>query len=143
MSAGDREIGPGDVREANEPLGPVAGDCVVSQFSFGNDVDASYVTRLNQAGNYGLILVGETGRIAISGDAGDITVHEDGLWAPWQGGHAWTPHCLMFTNDHELPSVARKYGMLEHVRSSFSNNTTSVNVEAVNFNAIKNLLDTT
>ncbi len=101
VTAGAREIAPEDVREASEPIGPIAGDGIVSQFSFGNGVDGSFVSRANQAGNgqgYGLVLVGASGRIAISGGADAISIYEDGLWAPWAGGHAWRPLDLL--GDH-------------------------------------------
>ena len=92
VTVGDREIGPDDVREANEPIGLIAGDGVAGLFAFGDGVDGSYVSRANQAGKgqgYGLVLVGESGRIGISGDAGDIAIYDDGVWHPWAGGHEW------------------------------------------------------
>ena len=101
VTVGDREMAPDDVREATEPIGPIAGDGVVSLFAFGNGVDASFVSRADQAGNgqgYGLVLVGEAGRIALSGGADAISIYEDGLWAPWDGGHAW--HALGLLDDH-------------------------------------------
>ena len=97
----DREIAPEDVREATEPIGAMAGDGVVSLFSFGDGVDGSFVSRANQSGKgqgYGLVLVGESGRIAISGGAEAISIYEDGLWAPWRGGREW--QVLDLAGDH-------------------------------------------
>jgi predicted dehydrogenase len=93
VMVGDREIIPDDIREANEPIGRIAGDNIVSLFSFSNGVDGAFVSRTNQAGKgqgYGLVLVGESGRIAINGGGDQITIHDDGIWAPWAGDHAWT-----------------------------------------------------
>ena len=100
VTVGEREIVPDDVREATEPIGPIAGDGVVSLFAFGNGVDASFVSRADQAGNgqgYGLVLVGESGRIALSGGADAISIYDAGSWAPWDGGHAW--HALGLSDD--------------------------------------------
>lgn len=101
VTVGIREITPEDVREATEPIGAIAGDGVVSLFSFGDGIDGSFVSRANQAGKgqgYGLVLVGESGRIAISGGAEAISIYEDGLWSPWRGGHTW--HALDLAGDH-------------------------------------------
>ena len=42
VTSGGREIGPEDVREAGEPIGPMAGDCVESYFAFENGVSGFY-----------------------------------------------------------------------------------------------------
>ena len=92
VMVGDREIEPGDVRQANEPIGLIAGDGVNALIAFGDGVDGSFVSRVDQTGKgkgYGLVLVGESGRLAVSGDAGDISLYDDGVWRPWAGGHGW------------------------------------------------------
>ncbi len=79
-----------DAQEAGEPIGLIAGDFVMSTYLFHEGVTGHFVSRKNQPGNgrgYGLVLVGETGRIAISGNANDVAVLE--AWAPWEGKLAW------------------------------------------------------
>lgn len=89
---GDREIIPSDIREANEPIGHIAGNNIVSLFSFSNGVDGSFVSRADQLGKgqgYGLVFVGESGRIAINGGGDQISIYDNATWAPWAGSHAW------------------------------------------------------
>ena len=94
VTVGGREMTPADAREAREPIGPIAGDAVVSLFAFDGGIDGRFSSRANQPGKgrgYGLALVGETGRIAISGNASDIAIWEGDAWAPWAGGCDWMP----------------------------------------------------
>jgi predicted dehydrogenase len=92
VSSEGHEITPDDVREATEPVGPVAGDSVEGFYSF---ADGTWATFESQAGRhadgagYGFLLLGETGRIAVNGNAQEFAILDTPLWAPWKGDHAW------------------------------------------------------
>ena len=95
VTAGGREIGPEDVREASEPIGAIAGDCVNSYFAFRNGVSGFFVSQANQPGNgqsYGMDIVGRDGRMAVRGGAaGSVAVYPYGLWAPGDASQRWAP----------------------------------------------------
>jgi predicted dehydrogenase len=93
VTAGGRELAPGDVREAGEPVGPIAGDSVESHFSFVSGVSGSFLSRADQAGggkSYGLEIVGGEGRIALrGGSASPALIYPHGLWAPENSSQTW------------------------------------------------------
>jgi predicted dehydrogenase len=81
-----------DAQEANEPIGLIAGDFVTSTFLFDADVTGHFTSRRDQPGKgrgYGLVLIGETARIAINGDAGFVSMLESDVWTPWESGQTW------------------------------------------------------
>jgi predicted dehydrogenase len=72
--AAGRELEIGDIREANEPVGPVAGDCINSYFSFVSGVAGFFDSRKYEQGGgrrFGLEIIGSEGRIALRGGGGD------------------------------------------------------------------------
>ncbi len=93
VTAEGREIGPDDVREAREPIGPVAGDCINSYFAFQNGVSGFFDSRVNQPGegrSYGMEIVGREGRMALrGGGSGEALVYPYGLWAPEDRSQQW------------------------------------------------------
>lgn len=81
-----------DAQEATEPIGLIAGDHITATYLFEDDVVGRYRSRKNQPGagkGYGLVLVGEEGRIAIGGNGNDVSLMDASCWCPWDGGHSW------------------------------------------------------
>ena len=104
VSANGTDMTPKDVREAREPIGPIAGDGVISVLGFGNGVIGQFASRANQPGNgqgYGLILIGERGRIGMSGNTDSVAICNREVWAPWQGGYDWVPLNVPTASLHE------------------------------------------
>lgn len=94
VQAHGHEITPADVREANEPIGWIAGDDIVCMYGFESGPTAYFASRADQPGkgrSYGMEIVGEKGKIALDGGAGHIAFFDQDVWAPWEGDHSWTP----------------------------------------------------
>ncbi|MFC1718072.1 Gfo/Idh/MocA family protein [Candidatus Poribacteria bacterium] len=87
------EITPGDVREATEPTGLVAGDCVNSYFAFKSGVSGFFDSRKDQAGSsdrYGMEIVGSEGTISLrGGTASNVAIYPYPLWAPGDASQKW------------------------------------------------------
>lgn len=86
VTVGGRDITKADIREANEPIGPIAGDRVDATYAFGNGVTASFTSRVreNRDGRpYGMEIVGEKGAIAFNASADPVTLLEDDAVTPW------------------------------------------------------------
>jgi len=90
-----REIGPADVREGHEPIGPIAGDSVYSYFAFESGVSGHFSSRADQPGGsrrYGMDILGRNGRIAFRGGAAEsLSVYPHGVWSPGDSAQAWKP----------------------------------------------------
>ena len=95
VTSAGRGLQPEDVREAGEPIGPIAGDCVNSYFAFASGVSGFFDSRADQVGGgkaMGLEVVGLEGRILLrGGTAGQAVLYPHGLWAPEDGAQAWEP----------------------------------------------------
>ena len=82
VTADGRELSLADVREAGEPVGPVAGDCIHSYFAFASGVDGTFASRRHGAqsgSSFGIELVGGEGRVSVrcSGESPMIYPHPD------------------------------------------------------------------
>ena len=90
-----RDIQPGDVHEATEPLGPVVGDWIDAYFAFTNGVAGFFDSRRDQPGRndrYGLEIVGEEGTISLRGGTVDtLMIYPYPLWEPCKSEQAWEP----------------------------------------------------
>ena len=91
-----RAITPGDVHEATEPLGPVAGDRIDSYFSFADGVTGFFDSRRHSVGvneRYGMEIVGSEGIISLRGGttAAGLMIYAHPLWAPARGEQRWEP----------------------------------------------------
>lgn len=87
-----RDILLADAREANEPIGLIAGDFITSTHYFESDVVGNFISRKDQLGKgrgYGLVLIGEMGRLAINGDGSLVAEVNTDVWAPWASGFEW------------------------------------------------------
>lgn len=87
------EITPDDVREATEPVGLVAGDCVNSYFAFKSGVSGFFDSRKDQLGSnarYGMEIVGSEGMISLrGGTASNMAIYPYPLWAPTDASQKW------------------------------------------------------
>lgn len=91
-----RELASGDVHEASEPVGPVAGDEIFGFYQFPGNLNAIYQSRCNPSDGgpspYGIEIVGSRGRIAF--DNNRAVIHRGGAWAPWSTLANWTDLAL-------------------------------------------------
>jgi len=122
VTANGRELGVGDIREAGEPVGPIAGDWCESFFSFKNGVRATYSSQMNHPGAnkcYGLEIHGENGRVAISGNGVDVAIREDPVWAPWSGDHQWHP--MQFKQVEPLQGPGNRNAVIDLLKAAEEN----------------------
>ena len=92
VTTGGREIGPGDAREATEPIGLIAGDEITGYFSFAGGAVGSFASRANQPGKgrgFSLQLIGDRGSVAMRGAGSDLVIARHDHWAPWDGSTGW------------------------------------------------------
>ena len=107
VMAQGREIEPGDVREAGEPVGPIAGDCVNSYFAFKSGVVGTFDSRQyeNSGGGmrYGMEIVGSEGRLAMRGGSGsDLMIYPHPIFTPSDAEQQWK--ALDIAPDEPLPT---------------------------------------
>lgn len=121
-----RALLPTDVKDANEPIGAIAGNAIDALFGFGEDVTGQFVSRANQPGNgqgYGLVLVGEKGRIGLSGNTNHVAICDHEVWSPWSGGHDWVSLDMPMASLHEdgnRLAVIDLIAAIENVREPLS-----------------------
>jgi predicted dehydrogenase len=88
-----REITPDDARDATEPVGLIAGDCINSYFAFKSGVSGFFDSRKDQAGSsarYGMEIVGSEGMISLrGGTASNVAIYPHALWAPTDASQKW------------------------------------------------------
>lgn len=93
VMVGERELRTGDAREANEPIGLIAGDRIRSFFAFQSGAAGFFVSRADQPGNgacFGMELVGRDGRLMLRGGAPTvIAAYPFSVWLPEDGARAW------------------------------------------------------
>ena len=90
-----RELTPADVREAAEPVGPVAGDCVNSYFAFESGVAGFFDSRKDQAASnqrYGMEIIGSEGTISLRGGSGsELMIYPHPVFRPAEAEQGWEP----------------------------------------------------
>lgn len=90
-----RELEPGDVRQSSEPVGPVAGDSVLSYFAFSSGVTGYFESRKDQAGSsrrYGMEIVGSEGIISLrGGSGGELMIYPHPVFLPSEEEQRWQP----------------------------------------------------
>ena len=95
VTADGRELEPGDVHEATEPVGLVAGDCVNTYFAFDSGTAGFFDSRKDQAGAgtpFGMELIGSQGRISMRGGGGGaLMIYPYQLYAPADETQRWEP----------------------------------------------------
>jgi len=89
------DITPKDVREATEPVGLIAGDCINSYFSFKSGVVGFFDSRKDQIGSdnrYGMDIVGSQGMISLrGGTASNVALYPYPVSSPHDLSQKWEP----------------------------------------------------
>ena len=89
------DITPNDVREATEPVGLIAGDCINSYFSFKSGVAGFFDSRKDQIGSdkrYGMDIVGSQGMISLrGGTASSVALYPYPVSSPHDLSQKWEP----------------------------------------------------
>lgn len=90
-----RELEKAHIRQANEPVGPVAGDCINSYFSFRSGAAGFFDSRRDQAGSghrYGMEIVGSAGILSLrGGSGGESMIYPYPLYRPADQAQQWQP----------------------------------------------------
>ena len=93
VTAGGGDIGPGDVRTATEPVGPVAGDCVNSYYAFKSGVAGFFDSRKDQVGGgqrYGMEVVGSQGILSLRGGGAEtLMLYPHPVFLPAEASQGW------------------------------------------------------
>ncbi|MBW3539226.1 MAG: Gfo/Idh/MocA family oxidoreductase [Planctomycetes bacterium] len=93
VTAGGKRIGPGDVREGAEGIGPLAGDGVNAAYAFQSGPLGFFASHRNQAGQpsrFGLRVCGSKGLIEFqSGYLRPAYLLKDPSWSPGRSGAKW------------------------------------------------------
>lgn len=90
-----RAAGPGDVREASEPLGPIVGDTVHARWGFADGVRGYFSSVKGAEGGgarWGLDLLGSKGALTIRmGPIPQVRCIQSESWTEAGEGHEWQP----------------------------------------------------
>jgi predicted dehydrogenase len=89
-----KEVTRADARDATEPVGPVAGDCINSYFAFESGVSGFFDSRKDQVGSnhYSMELIGSDGRLSLHGGGGDgLVIYPYSCWTPADASQKWEP----------------------------------------------------
>ena len=93
ITVNGKEVTAADARDATEPVGPVAGDCVNNYFAFYSGVSGTFDSRKDQVGSsrrYGMELVGSEGIFSLrGGGANELAVYPHPCWAPAEASQKW------------------------------------------------------
>ncbi|MCY3764396.1 MAG: Gfo/Idh/MocA family oxidoreductase [Gemmatimonadetes bacterium] len=132
VTVGDRELRPGDAREAAEPVGLIAGDRIHSCFAFENGAAGYFVSRADQPGNgecFGLELVGRDGRFMMRGGAPTlIAAYPYSVWLPEDETRVWNVldlETVPFADGNRL-AVLDLIDAIEHDRQPLSSGVDAV-----------------
>ncbi len=132
VTVGDRELRPGDAREAAEPVGLIAGDRIHSCFAFENGAAGYFVSRADQPGNgecFGLELVGRDGRFMMRGGAPTlIAAYPYSVWLPEDETRVWNVldlETVPFADGNRL-AVLDLIEAIEHDRQPLSSGVDAV-----------------
>ncbi|MSR82767.1 MAG: Gfo/Idh/MocA family oxidoreductase [Candidatus Latescibacteria bacterium] len=89
-----KELAKAHIRQSTEPVGPVAGDCINSYFSFKSGAVGFFDSRRDQAGGqrYGMEIVGSAGIISLrGGSGGELMIYPYPLFRPADPAQQWQP----------------------------------------------------
>jgi predicted dehydrogenase len=90
-----RPVGPEDVREGNEGIGPLAGDGIEACYEMENGCTAFFSSHRDMAARpsrFGLSLFGSRGVVKLhTGYLPDVHILEDPSWGPGRTGSRWKP----------------------------------------------------
>ena len=93
------DLAVGDIHEATEPLGLVAGDRIDSYFAFNNGVAGFFDSKRHSVGvneRYGMEIIGSEGIVSLRGGttAEGLMSYPFPLWAPARKEQSWQPLSL-------------------------------------------------
>jgi predicted dehydrogenase len=90
-----RPVGPADVKEGNEGIGPLAGDGIEASFEMEGGATAFFSSHRGLAARpsrFGLTLFGSKGLIKLhTGYLPEVYILEDPSWSPGRTGSEWKP----------------------------------------------------
>ncbi len=90
-----KEVTAANARQATEPVGDVAGDCVNSYFAFKSGVSGFFDSRKDQVGSslrYGMEIIGSKGMFSLrGGGANELMIYPHACWAPADTSQKWEP----------------------------------------------------
>lgn len=119
VTAEGRELEKAHIRQPGEPVGPVAGDCVNSYFSFKSGPVGFFDSRRDQAGGghrYGMEIVGSAGILSLRGGSGsDLMIYPHPLFRPADPAQQWRP--LDEVNDQPL-AKGNQLAILDLIRAA-------------------------
>ncbi len=81
-----------DARNATEPVGLVAGDCINSYFAFESGVSGLFDSRKHEVSGdyYGMEIIGSEGRLSMRGGGGDsLVIYPHPCWSPADTSQTW------------------------------------------------------
>ena len=86
-----REVTAADARDATEPVGPVAGDCVNSYFAFESGVSGFFHSRKDRVDpQYGMDIIGGEGMFSFRGSSpGGMVIYPYPCWLPADAAQKW------------------------------------------------------
>ena len=87
-----KEVTINDARDATEPVGLIAGDCVNSYFAFESGVSGLFDSRKNEVSGdyYGMEIIGSEGRLSMRGGGGDnLVIYPHPCWSPADNSQKW------------------------------------------------------
>ena len=87
-----KEVTIDDARDATEPVGLIAGDCVNSYFAFESGVSGLFDSRKNEVSGdyYGMEIIGSEGRLSMRGGGGDnLVIYPHPCWSPADNSQKW------------------------------------------------------
>ena len=87
-----KEVTSDDARDATEPVGLVAGDCINSYFAFESGVSGLFDSRKHEVSGdyYGMEIIGSKGRISMRGGGGDsLVIYPYPCWTLANTSQTW------------------------------------------------------
>jgi predicted dehydrogenase len=93
VTVDDRPLRKEDVREAGEPVGPIAGDALHGLYVFEGGITAEFVSRRREIRDgrpYGMEIRGEKAAIAFNAAGAQVSILEDDAIAPWDAEQSRT-----------------------------------------------------
>ncbi len=89
------DITAADSREATEPLGPIAGDCIHATYAFDGGIQGTFASQKKAratAGRFQMSLYGSKGIVTVHiSQAPEIYYVPDPTWSPGKSGARWKP----------------------------------------------------
>ena len=133
VTVGGRELRAGDVREAAEPVGPIAGDCINSYYAFASGVSGFFDSHRYEekppAKRFGMEIVGSDGILSFRNGSGEnMMVYPHPVLDPAEASQKWEPLAvedLPLQNGNQL-AIVDLIDAIENDRKPISADTDAV-----------------